>query len=146
MLFRPPIRNVYLRNAFPSLIAVRILNCNGVWPCWQKPAFRGGRTLSSVLKLETLFSSETLVSTYESTQRYYPGDQRRYLRREILRSLAVIVHNSLSHRQSGTTTVEINFVTITSSSSSCVLVAFSNIKAHFTNYVYTPRLENHFYQ
>jgi hypothetical protein len=36
---------------------------------------------SSALKMEAVCSSETLVSTYKSTRRYYPEDQHRHLHR-----------------------------------------------------------------
>jgi hypothetical protein len=47
----------------------------------------GCRTWSSALKVETVCSPETLVSTYKFTWRYYPEDQHRRLhRRENLKS------------------------------------------------------------
>jgi hypothetical protein len=41
---------------------------------------------ASSLKMETVRISETLVSTYESTRRHTPEEQRHLHRREILKS------------------------------------------------------------
>jgi hypothetical protein len=41
--------------------------------------FRGTHCLNSILKMETVYSSETVATTYKSTQHHNPGDQRWHL-------------------------------------------------------------------
>jgi hypothetical protein len=52
---------------------VGLLGCNAVWNCRYIPVFRGNILFPSLtMKMEIVYSSETLVSTYKSTRGYNP--------------------------------------------------------------------------
>jgi hypothetical protein len=61
-------------------VDVGLLGSKAVWICGQLPNFRRKiLLLSKGLKMEAIYSSETLVSINKSIRRYYPEDQHRHL-------------------------------------------------------------------
>jgi hypothetical protein len=63
--------------------------------CKYLEAFRQHEYIANTLKMEILYSSETFVITYKSTQRWNPKDQHRHLHRR--ENLISHTDNTLKH-------------------------------------------------